>query len=129
MTAADAATAHDHIDCAMVAPPQLESTTPPAEKKERSNRAVMPRLSQAAPGWFAGNHGPVGESVERGQQCGGHGDEGVVALHRRKALRTRAAPLGPHPYLDRFASGMHRPLEGGKPILCMQRLRCVYDIQ
>lgn len=27
-------------------------------------------------------------------------------------VRTRAAPAGPHPYLDRFASGMHRPLEG-----------------
>lgn len=30
----------------------------------------------------------------------------------REVVRTRIAPAGPHPYLDRFASGMHRPLEG-----------------
>lgn len=30
----------------------------------------------------------------------------------KEVVRTRIAPAGPHPYLDRFASGMHRPLEG-----------------
>lgn len=42
-----------------------------------------------------------------------HDDQDIaIPPHRRKILRTRAAPAGPHPYLDRFASGMHLPLQG-----------------
>lgn len=85
----------------------------------------MPRLSEVVSGWHdddleyngtlpgAAEDGDGGR-IERGdeisiissKECGG------IPPHRRKILRTRAAPAGPHPYLDRFASGMHRPLEG-----------------
>lgn len=34
------------------------------------------------------------------------------SIATKGVLRTRTAPAGPHPYLDRFASGMHLPLEG-----------------
>eukprot|EP00903_Cladosiphon_okamuranus_P015489 g14300.t1 len=75
---------------------------------------AMPRLSEVVPGWNldSENHnqidveggGGIGKGVER--------DSGRIPPHRRKVVRTRAAPAGPHPYLDRFASGMHRPFEG-----------------
>lgn len=61
----------------------------------------MPRLSDIVSGWQNANEIAPEEN-----------NEDTIALHRRKVLRTRAAAAGPHPYLDRFASGMHRPLEG-----------------
>ncbi|CAN0207539.1 unnamed protein product, partial [Laminaria digitata] len=62
----------------------------------------MPRLSDIVSGWQN-----AGEIVPED----GSGEDSI-APHRRKVVRTRAAAAGPHPYLDRFASGMHRPLEG-----------------
>lgn len=63
----------------------------------------MPRLSDIVSGW---------QNADETVPEEGSGEDSI-APHRRKVVRTRAAAAGPHPYLDRFASGMHRPLEGG----------------
>lgn len=80
--------------------PQSETTPPPARWSCR-----MPRLSEIVSGWHHTNEQRV--SVDSG------GGDAGIAPSRRKMVRTRTAPAGPHPYLDRFASGMHKPLEGG----------------
>lgn len=75
---------------------------------------MLPRLSEIVSGWQEGPNGPQ-TVVEDGGGEGAKG-EGTLTMpaHRRLVVRSRAAPAGPHPYLDRFASGMHRPLEGGR---------------
>lgn len=99
--------------------PETTPSSPPVEKQppEWSGRAAMPRLSEVVPGWHDGlanrNNTPLGAEDggdKEDDEGGGRADE--IPPHRRKIVRTRAAPAGPHPYLDRFASGMHRPLEG-----------------
>ncbi|CAM9772572.1 unnamed protein product, partial [Scytosiphon promiscuus] len=84
--------------------------------QERGCGATLPPLSEVVPGWQGAQNAAHGAAI--GGE-GGHGEAldgdagGInVPLHRRKIVRSRAAPAGPHPYLDRFASGMHRPLEG-----------------
>ena len=92
-----------------------QTSTPQDRGCHSVMHSVMPRLSEVVPGWNAEseNHNPID-----GGEGGGGADEGVerdssrIPPHRRKVVRTRAAPAGPHPYLDRFASGMHRPLQG-----------------
>eukprot|EP00752_Nemacystus_decipiens_P011697 g10380.t1 len=91
----------------------LPSSQPVAMQQGWGCQAAMPRLSEVVPGWKVGqeNRNPVDR--EGGGPAGGMMDKDRgIPLHRRKVVRTRAAPAGPHPYLDRFASGMHRPLEG-----------------
>lgn len=74
----------------------------------------MPRLSEVVSGWPDGlvNRNPLGAEDGHGGDGEGDSKESGIPPHRRKVVRTRTAPAGPHPYLDRFASGMHRPLEG-----------------
>lgn len=52
----------------------------------------------------------------------------VGAMTRKGTVRIRAPPAGPHPYLDRFASGMHRPLEG-ENVRCNIVHRALYRIE
>lgn len=99
---------------AIATPPLTESTTSPSPPhQEWSCQATMPPLSEVVSGWHEGlkDHDNLGGEVGVGGGGKGNGDRGIPP-HRRKIVRTRAAPAGPHPYLDRFASGMHRPLEG-----------------
>lgn len=74
----------------------------------------MPPLSEVVSGWHEGlkDHDTLGGKGGVGGGGTGDGDNDIPP-HRRKIVRTHAAPAGPHPYLDRFASGMHRPFEGG----------------
>lgn len=90
--------------CGPRATPRQEATpTPILTPTAQSWNSSMPRLSDIVSGWQN-----AGDSVpEEGS------GEDSIAPHRRKVVRTLAAAAGPHPYLDRFASGMHRPLEGG----------------
>lgn len=90
------------------------SSQPVVMQQHWGCHAAMPRLSEVVPGWKVDleNHNPV--DGEGGDGAGEGVDKDRIPPHRRKVVRTRAAPAGPHPYLDRFASGMHRPLEGLK---------------
>ncbi|CAN0261254.1 unnamed protein product [Ectocarpus fasciculatus] len=96
---------------ATATPPLTEST--PSPHQEWSCKATMPPLSEVVSGWHDGlkDHDTLGGEGCVGGAGKGNGDSDIPP-HRRKIVRTRAAPAGPHPYLDRFASGMHRPLEG-----------------
>ncbi|CAM9669535.1 unnamed protein product [Ectocarpus sp. 4 AP-2014] len=98
---------------AIATPPLTKSTTLPPPHQEWSCQATMPPLSEVVSGWHEGlkDHDTLGGEggVGGGGKVNGDSD---IPPHRRKIVRTRAAPAGPHPYLDRFASGMHRPLEG-----------------
>lgn len=92
-----------------------------AAQQDWGCHGAMPRLSEVVPGWKVGSEASHNNPVDEADGGGGGGSEGegvvkdrTIPPHRRKVLRTRAAPAGPHPYLDRFASGMHRPLEGKK---------------
>lgn len=80
------------------------SKTELAENQSKSPvtgfRAEMPREPDIIPTWRTTNEG-----TSHGN--GNSGEAGPSAI-----VRTHAPPAGPHPYLDRFASGMHRPLEG-----------------
>ncbi|CAN0331626.1 unnamed protein product, partial [Ectocarpus sp. 12 AP-2014] len=99
---------------AIATPPLTESTTSsPPPHQQWSCEATMPPLSEVVSGWHEGlkDHDTLGGESGGGGGGKGSGDSDIPP-HRRKIVRTRIAPAGPHPYLDRFASGMHRPLEG-----------------
>ncbi|CAM9586544.1 unnamed protein product, partial [Discosporangium mesarthrocarpum] len=52
--------------------------------------------------------------VLRGQSKYHDNEDGQLSMRGGETMvipRTRTAPEGPHPYLDRFASGMHTPIE------------------
>lgn len=55
---------------------------------------------------------PGGPLENCGAAAGGEDSGGNAREEGKVVVRTRTAPAGPHPYLDRFASGMHRPFEG-----------------
>ena len=106
----------------------LPETKPPSSqpvgmRQDRGCHAAMPRLSEVVPGWKVDleNQNPV-DREDGGGALEGADKDTRIPPHRRKIVRTRAAPAGPHPYLDRFASGMHRPLEG------LKRKRCVTSV-
>lgn len=91
--------------CSPRATPRHEATpTPIVTPTAQSWTSSMPRLSDIVSGWE--NAGDIVPEEGSGEDS--------IAPHRRKVVRTLAAAAGPHPYLDRFASGMHRPLEGGR---------------
>lgn len=115
MTAAEQAAGQN----SSAASPRPETSPPSPITQQQpgwSYHPAMPRLSEVVSGWHDSqeNHNPL-RCAEDGGVGGGEGgseESGTIPPHRRKIVRTRAAPAGPHPYLDRFASGMHRPLEG-----------------
>lgn len=118
MTAVEQATGKTSRDA--LPPPEAEppSQQPVAMQQDWGYHMAMPRLSEVVPGWNVDveNHNPIDEGDGLGEGEGMDKDSRIPP-HRRKVVRTRAAPAGPHPYLDRFASGMHRPLEGSKYII------------
>lgn len=95
-------------------PESKPSSQPITNLQDWSCAGAIPRLSEVVPGWHDGGDGLENQAPLDGHGGSGGGGEGVgrIPPHRRRVVRTRAAPAGPHPYLDRFASGMHKPLEG-----------------
>lgn len=76
---------------------------------------------------FKGSMPPLSAIVPPGIMVGGSPGAGAAGegADRKGMVRTRIAPAGPHPYLDRFVSGMHRPLEG-KPVVKSDLLRTAH---
>lgn len=74
---------------------------------------------------FPGGH-VGGDHVENCDDAIGREDGGSNAREEGETVvRTRTVPAGPHPYLDRFASGMHRPFEGQRRFfLSRVRYKC-----
>lgn len=81
----------------------------------------VPRIVDIVPSW--------GTRSRQGKSNAGIDDRFCTSgsIVNEGVLRTRTAPAGPHPYLDRFASGMHRPLEGKRqyPSTTVQRITVV----
>lgn len=113
MTAMEQATGQTPRDDTLPRPETKPSSQPEAIQQDWGCHVAMPRLSEVVPGWKIGleNHNSIDGEDDR-SEGGGVDKDSRIPPHRRKVVRTRAAPAGPHPYLDRFASGMHRPLEG-----------------
>lgn len=84
----------------------LVDATPSTNAPVASLASGMPRISDIISTWVTPRK--TGANHGGGSLCG---ESGSVAT-ANEIVCARKSPAGPHPYLDRFASGMHRPLEG-----------------